>query len=315
MRLLFFTDTHLTERPPAARTSEYADDIFHKLEEIREIAATCDLSIFGGDLFHWPRPRETSHALVRRAIELFHDWPGLLRFVSGNHDQVAAGMSGYSRSPLSVVMEAMDSSAGLLHDMTYMGVHFDAAHWGADLDTDASRYQMQGVSHLDSVTSGYQVKVAHGMCMPPGEYPFNCVTMDKIQTAADLVLLGHMHWTTPPMTFNGTMFVGPGSVSRTSKSESEARRQVQVLIVNLSDRGIETEFIPLKTMRPSEDVFQWVEDRTSPTKGLLEGYVAVLESGLEVGGLSIDAVLAAMEKQAPEGVAERARQYLTDAGQ
>jgi len=308
MKLLFFCDAHLSDRPPAARSSAYCDEIFDKLEECRDIAKGCDFSIFGGDLYHAMRPRDVSHALVRRTIELFQGWPGAMKVVLGNHDQVAEMMAGYDRTPLAVVMQAMDPNhISLLYNMTWQGVHLEAAHWDSEVDTNPAAYKMQ------SVRGDVNVKVVHGMCVPPGQYPFPCVTMDQIETEADLVLLAHTHWVTWPVRYGSTLFVGPGAIARTARTESVGD-DVHVAIVTFGEGKPEIELRRLESAKPASEVFVWAADSGVQRVGLFEGYVAVLEAGLDVGGLSVEDALARLEKQAPVGVVERTREYLRDAG-
>lgn len=320
MRLLAFADAHIAERPPIARSESYTDDIFDKMSEVKILAADCDVSIFLGDLLHWPSPSATSHRLVRRLIEFLRDWPGRLLLVCGNHDLPSEGMAGLSRSALGVVLEALHgTNVQLLDDDVVLDVGFaglsrDArvqlspAHWSASIDSDPGAYAMTRQSGVDVA-----IKIGHGMLMPPGEYPFKCVTFPQIQTEADVVLVGHLHWATPPTTVNGTLFLGPGSIARTSRSPIEMKRQVQVAILGYAGGKLTTEFVSLRSMRPAEEVFVWQEQREEPG-ALLEGYVAVLESGLDVGGLSVEDALRDMEGRAPEGVAALARRYLVDAG-
>ena len=187
MRLLFWTDCHLADRPPAARTQRYADEVFEKMKEVKEIAATCDVTVFGGDLYHNPRPRDVSHALVRRTIEFLRDWPTELLVVVGNHDQVPEQLAGLGRTPLGVVLEALaGTQVKLLDDVLIGDVQISAAHWSHELDENPALYNLQARDG-----AAFHVKVVHGMCLAPGEYPFPCVIMDQVQTEADVVLIGH----------------------------------------------------------------------------------------------------------------------------
>lgn len=311
MRLLFFTDAHLSDRPPVARSPAYCDEIFEKLEECREIAKGCDFSIFGGDLYHAPRPRDVSHALVRRTIEFFQGWPGPLGFVVGNHcGGVPEGMAGLERTPLGVVLQAMDPSRVSLLYSTRMGdVQFEAAHWDSEIDTNPGAYRMR----KPGPPGVLNVKVVHEMCLPPGQYPFPTVTMDQIETEADLVLVAHMHWVTELVKYGSTEFVGPGAIARTARAEWVSDK-VYVAIVTFLDGKAIIELRALESAKPASEVFVWAADPGVQRVGLFEGYVAVLEAGLDVGGLSVEDALARLEHQAPVGVVERTREYLREAG-
>lgn len=319
MKLLFTSDWHLADRPPGHRAQSYASDIFSKLEEVRALAVGSDATIAGGDCFHiFSQPRDVSHALVRRLIQLLRDWPNPLYIVRGNHDG-QPGQIGLKRWPLGVVLEALrDTDVRLLdEEMLYdddgLCVQLRGAHWFPGIDSDPEAFTVVRRETVD-----WTIVAAHGMLMPPGEgYPFPCVTFDQVavrQDAADLVLVGHCHWETTPVKIGRTLFAGPGSIARVSRTDTEMARQVQVAIVTVTKGDLTVEFVPLKSMRPAADVFTWSEPTAIKTDGLFEGYVAALETGLQVEGLSVEDALMQMEKQAPAGVAARAMEYLRAAG-
>ena len=331
MRLLFWTDLHLAERPPLARSLSYAEDLFAKVEEIKELAATCDISVFGGDLLHWPRPNDTSHRLVRRLIECLRDWPTTLYTLAGNHDLPSEGMEGLHRMPLGVILEALkDGPVQLLDGPVQFGPAQTAdargdlgpvlilwpVNWQHDIDRRPELYRTPRRGEAWPGGADFLVEVTHGMVMPPGGgWPFEAVGMDQIETEADVVLLGHMHWETGIHSVNGTMFAGPGAVSRTSRSESEVKRQPMAYVVEL-ERGKEVSITKrtLESVRPAEEVFARQEEKAGADGSLFAGYVAALETGMNLEGLSVEeAVRAAEEKVEPEVMA-LTREYLGRAG-
>lgn len=321
---MFFSDLHLAERPPLSRSQSYPDDIMAKLAEVKEIAATVDVSIFGGDLYHHPRPADTSHRLVRRTIEMLRDWPVPLYVVVGNHDQTPESMAGLGRTALGVVLEALKGTAvQLLGEdkvLTYEdepAVQLSPGHWTPSIDGDISALMM-GPCRFTAVPD-FKVKAIHAMVMKAGaDHPFRCVVAQDVHPDAHVVLCGHTHWETPAQVINGTLYVGPGSIARTSRSPGELERQVGVTILTLErDAEPRAEFVPLATMRPSADVFQWVENRNvaEAKDSLFEGYVATLETSLDVtGGASIEDGVQVMIDRAPVGVGEIALRYLREAG-
>jgi DNA repair exonuclease SbcCD nuclease subunit len=321
MRLLFFTDLHLAERPPLARNDSYVEDLFAKLEELKGLAADCDVSVFGGDWLHWPRPTETSHRLVRRLIECLRDWPTELYTVAGNHDLPSEGMKGLHRMPLGVVLEALkDGPVQLLDEPERLSQGKDVdvmlwpVNWQHDIDRRPDLYSASKVP--GTAFPAFLVQVTHGMVMPPGGgWPFPAIGMDQIETEADVVLLGHMHWQTGVHQVNGTWFAGPGAIARTSRSESEMKRQPAALIVTLK-RDAEPQFdeIQLKSARPAEEVFTYAGDGAAPTDGLFAGYVAALETGMNLEGLTVEEAVAAAEGKVPSDVMELAKEYLGRAG-
>lgn len=317
-KLLFFADLHLAERPPLARSDSYVEELFLKLEELRTIAAECDLTVFGGDLLHWNRPTETSHRLVRRVIALLRGWPGPFYLIAGNHDLPPEQLAGLSRTALGVVIEALcDGPVVFLEsdwavDVDGVQIQLSPAHWQHDIDERPELYGLERIPGVD-----YAVKVAHGMVMPPGGgWPFPATGMDQIPTVGmDLFLWAHTHWRTGIQRVNETWFASLGAIGRTARSAEERDRQVSALIVSFDGQGeISFEERPLRSMRPAEEVFVWHEQAEKADSGLFAGYMAALETGLEVKGLSIEDALVALEQQAEPEVAKLAREYLVKAG-
>lgn len=328
MRLLFFSDVHLADRPPGHRAQSYADDIFAKLVEVRGLATGVDATIFGGDMMHvFSQPRETSHALVRRAIQFLRTWPSPLYIVRGNHDG-QPGQIGLNRWPLGVVLEALRGSQvqlldeEMLYDEDGLCVQLAGAHWFPGIDSDPSAF---GIARREGVD--WTIVCSHGMLMPPGEgYPFEAVTFDQVaalEAAPDLVLVGHCHWETTPMKIDRTLFAGPGSIARVSRTDTEMARQVQVAIVTCQRRRtaeiaeieMTVEFVPLKSMRPAADVFTWSEGPKPLEDSLFAGYVGVLESGLvDIAGLSVEEAIMSLQGKAEPRVLEMAMGYLRRSG-
>ena len=314
MKLLFFTDLHMAERPPTARTDEYADNLFAKLNEIRQIAQVedVDLTIFGGDMFHWMKPNETSHRLVQLMIDALRDWEivGIL----GNHCVGPDGLESLRRQPVGVLERALPTFELLTGDRLKgenggLVIQLSAAPWTPDIDVgDRSEYGLQRMGGVD-----FAVKITHGMLMPPGGgWPFDATAFDEIDTEGmDVCLCGHTHWRVGPMVVKGTLFVSPGAVARTSRSE--ANRNPSVAIVTLErDCAPVAEYHELKSARAGPDVFTPEVSEGAPVGAAFEGYVAALEQGMDE--LSVEAAMATLSEGADPTVTKRTWQYLEEAG-
>ncbi|KKK50306.1 hypothetical protein LCGC14_3126340, partial [marine sediment metagenome] len=104
------------------------------------------------------------------------------------------------------------------------------------------------------------------------------------------------HWETGIHSVNGTMFAGPGAVSRTSRSESEVKRQPMAYVVEL-ERGKEVSITKrtLESVRPAEEVFARQEEKAGADGSLFAGYVAALETGMNLEGLSVEEAVRALD--------------------
>jgi len=318
MRLLFFSDTHIGERPPLARAPSYPEDIFAKLGEIRDLARGADISICGGDVLHWPRSNETSHRLVRRLIEFLRDWPGELWTLVGQHDLGSEGTDSIGRQPIGVVFEALREgpldwlSQDLLIQRDGLCVQLSPANWCPNIEEHPEWLALDRDPRAD-----FAVKVAHAMILRgEGGYPFPAIAMEQVPTVGmDVLLQADTHWRTKPQKVNGCWFAGPGSVARTSRSAGEMERQPAVLIVTL-EKGKEPAFeeVPLRSARPGKEVFAWSENlRALGNSELFAGYVTALETGLSLDHLSLDEILRSLEERADPEVVKVAREYLARA--
>ena len=86
MRILYFTDPHLSGKSPASRKDIYYQTTFKKMTEIGEIAKneSADLIICGGDLFHSP---VVSLNYAGKIAQIIKSWSKPVIVVPGNHDQ------------------------------------------------------------------------------------------------------------------------------------------------------------------------------------------------------------------------------------
>lgn len=331
MKLLFFCDAHLAERPPLARAPSYVDDIFAKLEELREIAETCDVTVFGGDLFHWPRPNETSHRLVRRVIDLFRRWPHDVWCVAGNHDLPPEMMAGLDRMPLGVVLEAGDvpyaHGLRLLHEDMLIGdptwLQLSPLHWQHDLTERPDLFEVEREADL-------VIKVCHAMLMPGSDegWPFPALGIQDIKTDADIVLIGHPHWKTGVHIVNDTMFIGPGAVARTSRGGGEMERTPMAYVLEYDPRSVllpalswtaidavTVSEVRLQSVRPASEVFAYGDIPTVGKDGLFAGYVNALETALPATEeMSIEDAIKSISGQVDEEVMRLAKGYLEKAG-
>lgn len=301
MKILYFSDAHWDTAQVAKRSGNFADDVEAKLKEIREIATTCDYTLFGGDLFHKHR---VAPELERRAIALFRDWP--LFVTVGNHDLPADGIAGFDRTSMAVLAEALPETFHVVDTAILGGAQLSITHWSPALEPDKPVFDLGLYACREAREEQTIIKVAHGMILPPGGgWPFPAVGMDEIDAnGIDLYLCSHTHWRTDRV----GIFYGPGSVTRTARGQDHTP---SVAVITLGAPGkFEIEEIALKSARPYADVFPAV-DEAAPSGGLFTGYVSELERSGAVDTMTPEAALAqlAAAGTSPE-VIEGARGYL-----
>jgi len=341
MKLLFFSDLHMAERPPSARTADYADQLFEKLAEMRDAAKHVDGTICGGDWFHWRRPNETPHRLVQRMIGFLRTWPTPIWTVAGNHD--GDGPDTLSRQPLGVLLEALKPLTGddagtlmlLTEPLDLDGIEIVPFNWTLERDrtpTPALFQHTRGRSVWErkqpDAPPNVSIAVAHAMIMPPGGgWPFPAIGMDELASPdIDFWLLGHTHWETSLMlhTQSGTQdfpsgwrtaFAGPGAVARTARTPGEEGRRPAYALVEVNEEtdAISYERRELQCAVPTEEAFAWVPAAERRDGEMFKGYVAALEVALDVEGVPIEEALQSVDMAAGPEVGRRAREYLARA--
>ena len=107
-KILTFTDIHLADRNPAARTDNYRDAILGKLEQASEIAKErkIDLALCAGDIFHIKTPTKNSHYLVSKTIEIFKNFPCPVYGIYGNHDISQDNLNSLPKQPFYVLLKS-----------------------------------------------------------------------------------------------------------------------------------------------------------------------------------------------------------------
>lgn len=261
IKILFYTDLHAADQTPRSRTGSYSEDILAKLTEIMSLAQKYDVDylINGADTFDRKSPWRVSHRLVHRMIEIMRPFPGDRHLtVIGTHDVPTGQLWKLPQQPLGVLQEAgvisVHEKGWIWDKQRNVAFHFVSAAY--DLDDDPKNYEI----HLDGMdeTPLWLITIAHGMIVPPGATFFASYTdVNTIHTDADMVLYGHPH--TPDGIYqntDGTIFVGPGSVSRRDASPYNRQRVPQVVLIGLPEGGDpKFKMIPLESARDPESVF------------------------------------------------------------
>lgn len=230
MNLLALTDLHLAANRPAGRLGDYTTDVDAKLSELVRIANKYNVAavICAGDVFHRPAPAYS--VLVRFQAFLEHL---NRRFITipGSHDLFGNNLDALYRTAIGFLDRVYDRFE-LLSDVTYKATRVATMSIG-----------VAGSKVLD-------IEMVHGSVLPKpdfGEYTL----LSNYDTSARVVLVGHYHDGYEQVTVNGTTFVCPGSVVRTSAKASELTRHPRVAII--SDR-YEVTWVELESARPGNEV-------------------------------------------------------------
>lgn len=325
MRALVINDVHVADKAPIGRTDQYTEQVFAKLEECRELAEGCNVTLMTGDLFHSKRPSYVSHRLVQRLIDLFSKWPTPVISIVGNHDLSEEGLSSIRKQPIGVLFEA-GAIQWLKEDtVTTLGdvrVHLSPANYVDNIDRDVSLYSMDRDKDCDLA-----IKIAHGAVVPPKKtFQFETTQMDKIDTTGiDILLFGHLHWDTGIKVVNGCVFAGLGSLSRVSRHDID--RMPRVLIFDVSKDQLQKKrpAVPLECFTPvtlkstvSSDVafLPMAAEHVIDKYDSLQSYASQLASSIQRSGVdtTLDDLIAGLAANVSKAVERRVKAYLEEAG-
>lgn len=260
MKILYFTDPHLSGKGPSSRKDIYYQTTFKKMIEIGDIAKRekADVIICGGDLFHSPVVSLNYAGHIARILK---DWSKPVIVVPGNHD-----IYGYNATTINQTMLGMLAQTGIIRllmeesplriQIGTKSMAIEGREYSATLDTDPANYQPI-IQNVD-----FNIVVNHGMLLDKEYIPGIHFTMTKdIEFPADITVGGHYHYGFKEHEVNGGMFFNPGSLLRTEASTGNKTFVPKVLLFDLQDKNNKVEYtykyIPLTTTQDSANIFDF----------------------------------------------------------
>lgn len=265
MSILFVGDVHLSDTPPSRRDENYCNDIFKKLDEVKNIAKDkkVNTTIFAGDIFHHKNPRNVSHRLVNRLLQYFLDFPSKVLIVVGNHDITEGRLESLNKQPIQV-LDSLPNVSLLKWDHVHLK--------GTDITAE-----VMSVPGVPNVTiDDYRIKcsktcwsivVAHQSIYPNKSTLIPVLREspsihDSSEVAevlnADIVLYGHEHARHGVYKRLDTTFINLGSICRGTLSDEDLQKVPAVALLQFGsyeNRDFLFHEIPLKNVRPSEECF------------------------------------------------------------
>ena len=286
INLVWRTDVHLSDRAPASRTDNWADTVFDKLGQVRDLAreVTAVAILDGGDFFHVKSPGRNSHALVNRTAEHHSNYPCPVYCTPGNHDAVYGDYAFLPQQPLGVLF-----STGVYHRLydeheavfTQDGVTVRVV----GIPYHGTTYDMSRFTSIVKGDEDILLCVAHVLASKKGGTMFEGEDIvkykDLLDTAPDAYLFGHWHKDQGVVEMGGKQFVNIGSLTRGSLSQDEVEREPAAAVLRCTDKGVEIEVHRLKVGLP-KDVFD-VEGRARLVKRQVEmdSFVESIRSALQ----------------------------------
>ena len=315
--LVWRTDVHLSDRAPSSRTDDWADAVFDKLGQVRDLAREVNAAaiIDGGDFFHIKSPGRNSHALVNRTAEHHNTYPCPVYCTPGNHDAVYGDYSFLPQQPLGVLY-----STGVFkrlydeHEAVFRrsgGVTVRVV----GIPYHGTSYDMERFTSIEKGDEDVLICVAHVLASHKGGTMFEGEDIiryaDLVDTAPDVYLFGHWHKNQGVEEIGGKQFVNIGSLTRGSLSQDNLDRVPAAAVLRCTEQGVEIEVVPLN-VRPAEEVFD-VEGRARQVKRQVEmdSFVEAIREALQPaeGEQTLAEAVTGMDN-VPNEVRERALAYL-----
>jgi DNA repair protein SbcD/Mre11 len=320
INLVWRTDVHLSDRAPSSRTDDWADAVFDKLGQVRDLAREVNAAaiIDGGDFFHIKSPGRNSHALVNRTAEHHSTYPCPVYCTPGNHDSVYGDYSFLPQQPLGVLY-----STGVYkrlydeHEAVFRrsgGVTVRVV----GIPYHGTSYDMERFTSIQKGSEDILICVAHVLASHKGGTMFEGEDIvkyaDLVDTAPDVYLFGHWHKDQGVKEIGGKQFVNIGSLTRGSLSQDNMDRIPSAAVLRCTEQGVEIEVKPLNVC-PAEEVFD-VEGRARQVKRQVEmdSFVEAIREALQPteGEQTLAESVEGMEN-VPNEVRERALSYLEGA--
>lgn len=254
--LVWRTDVHLSDQTPVSRVDTWSDTVLGKLRDVGRIAEEVGAQgvLDGGDFFDLKSPSRTSHALVRRTMEVHRSYPCPVYANVGNHDCVYGDYVFLPGQPLGVLFES-----GIFrrlydhHEQVFIRDGVTVRVVG--IPYHGPRYCMGRFEAIRRGKEDFLVVVAHVLASPTADSMFDSEDVIKYSQLddypADLYLFGHWHKDQGIVrTPKGKVIVNIGSLTRGSLSQDDLSRIPSVAVLRFTKQGLDVEKVPVNHANP-----------------------------------------------------------------
>lgn len=315
IRLVWRTDVHLSDTPPASRKDDWTDTVLGKLRQVGLVAAKlgADAVLDGGDFFHVKSPGRNTHDLVRRVAELHKAYPCPVYANVGNHDCVYGDYAFLDQQPLGVLF-----ASGVFrrcydeHEVVFERDGVKVRVVG--IPYHGTTYDPERFRRIKRGDEDHLVVMAHVLASEKGGTMFEGEDIIRYSSLAHLDptawLFGHWHKDQGVVDMAGKTIVNIGSLTRGALSQDEMTRRPACAVLTFTKTALQVQVVRLK-VAPAEEVFD-VEGRVrqEARSMTMDAFVESVKAKLVAEkGKSLADAIDAMDN-VPSKVKERVLLYL-----
>lgn len=293
--IILVGDIHAMDKPPASVYDTYQDDILEMLDYIAKLEdeLEADAVVWAGDVFNFPNPARTSHALVLKMVEAVQKFNNLYICI-GNHDIRNDRLDSIEETqPLGVLFKAgakrVEGSSGWVKPEYMKNLPLYIVNWQQDWNNpEAVKEAFADWRAAPVEDQEYSLVVTHAPILPPDQQEdaiFSVVpthgknSISEAMNNRGSLYYGHIHEDHGVFEDDGVTYCNVGALSRGALHEYNVKREVQVAYWTPDD-GFTPIVIPHK---PAEEVFKMEQVQEQKTeKASLDEFLN------EVGSATLD---------------------------
>jgi len=280
MKLLYLADPHGKGKNPCNRLDNYYQSWLLKIKEVIEIAnkEACDKIICGGDLFDSPN---VSNTIIDDFLDIVEKSKIPWYVVPGNHDMSSHNWELSKSSALAHIFRRSNYVRFLdeinLSD-TNDNFYIKGYNYYHTIEEDMIEKGLMCNAEAD-----FKIAVPHAfISIKPFFKEVSHICAKDLKTNYDLILCSHFHMTFDE-TINGTRFINPNSLGRTSIRE---QHQPEVLIVDTVTKEInKVKLMSAKSVSEIFDLVKYAEikDKKKDIKEFLDSLKNADFQSMEIG--------------------------------
>src|SRR5208337_1573431 len=248
VNLVWSTDWHLTDIPPARRRDDYRNAILAKINFICGLVIKLNgAGLCGGDVFHHKVPKHAGNSfrLIIDIINALRRFPqGCIYGSVGNHDLSYDRMDSLSRQPLGLLIEV-----GAYHDLNREPAVFTNGDESVSVSVETFPFA-EGDATLQNIRGAgprqpginHRIGIVHAYGHPGGAgsmFGTRTIGYDELKGADfDILLWGHDHSRHETEEAHGITHINLGSLARAAFQYDEAERPVVATILSFEPGGV-----------------------------------------------------------------------------